>query len=428
MNFETLVEKSHHLIADKAYGEAVSVLRQSIDIDSNNPEIWKLLSNSLKELGRHQEAAAAYNRATKLNSLSNYHSHQNYQISGNNVNIQQIEYSEGSFLDRYYSSLAKLDLKNRELLQAREDHQWYEDKLKKAYFYAKKVGDINVYNQLNSNRVSCLQLEKSKVEVLVNSISNLTIEYQNFLVLQEDKEQKLLRTSNNTIEELKQKLSTIQNSSCSDARQIAILKEELDTNEKTLEINRKNLDGLKSANLKELIILISIAITSALLFKNIVIILICLIIFIFIRRNKYDAIYLKYDYPGYLAFLDEYTETVPFQELYPSEEWSFDSRKEIRAPIGLEGARNLLEFWMGKNDDGQVISNGLLAGKPGAGKSFTLHAIITSLAMRYSPKELEMYLLDFKEGVEFQTYVDPEKSENKDADKELDESNALPHA
>lgn len=123
------------------------------------------------------------------------------------------------------------------------------------------------------------------------------------------------------------------------------------------------------------------------------------------------------------------TETVPFKELYPTgEEWSFDSRKEIRAPIGLEGATDHLEFWMGKNDDGQVISNGLLAGKPGAGKSFTLHAIITSLAMRYSPEELEMYLLDFKEGVEFQTYVDPEKSENKNADEELDESNALPHA
>ncbi|MDJ0648108.1 MAG: FtsK/SpoIIIE domain-containing protein [Xenococcaceae cyanobacterium MO_188.B19] len=123
------------------------------------------------------------------------------------------------------------------------------------------------------------------------------------------------------------------------------------------------------------------------------------------------------------------TETVPFKELYPTgEEWSFDSRKEIRAPIGIAGAIDRLEFWMGENDDGQVVSNGLLAGKPGAGKSYTLHAIINSLVINYSPDELEMYLLDFKEGVEFQIYVDPDKSDNNNADEELNEANALPHA
>jgi DNA segregation ATPase FtsK/SpoIIIE, S-DNA-T family len=123
-------------------------------------------------------------------------------------------------------------------------------------------------------------------------------------------------------------------------------------------------------------------------------------------------------------------ETVPFQELYPQpgDEWSSNSRKEIRAPIGLEGAISRLEFWMGENDDGQVVSNGLLAGKPGAGKSYTLHAIINSLAINYSPDELEMYLLDFKEGVEFQIYVDPDKSDNNNANEELNEANALPHA
>jgi DNA segregation ATPase FtsK/SpoIIIE, S-DNA-T family len=123
------------------------------------------------------------------------------------------------------------------------------------------------------------------------------------------------------------------------------------------------------------------------------------------------------------------TETVPFTDLYPPNLWSDDSRKEIRAPIGVTGARDKVEFWMGNNEDDLVVSSGLLAGKPGAGKSYTLHAIIISLAMKYAPDELEMYLLDFKEGVEFQIYVDPEQSENSDACREeLDEDKALPHA
>jgi hypothetical protein len=117
------------------------------------------------------------------------------------------------------------------------------------------------------------------------------------------------------------------------------------------------------------------------------------------------------------ATKDIKTETVPFSRLDPKKvapkntQWSkgYDSRREIRAPIGVMGANDLLEFWLGENEDGQVVSQALLAGKPGAGKSYTLHAIIISLAMRYAPDELEMYLLDFKEGVEFQIYVDPER-------------------
>lgn len=136
------------------------------------------------------------------------------------------------------------------------------------------------------------------------------------------------------------------------------------------------------------------------------------------------------------SFKEVKTETLPFTEFYPQKtnpgqlEWSesYDSRQEIRAPIGVMGAMERLEFWMGTNDEGLIISQALLAGKPGAGKSYTLHGIIISLAMRYSPDELEMYLLDFKEGVEFQMYVDPERSETANFNEDLNEEKALPHA
>jgi DNA segregation ATPase FtsK/SpoIIIE, S-DNA-T family len=121
-------------------------------------------------------------------------------------------------------------------------------------------------------------------------------------------------------------------------------------------------------------------------------------------------------------------DTVAFSKLYPEKDWSGDSRQEIRAPIGLMGAMDKLEFWFGTNQDGVIVSNGLLAGKPGSGKSFTLHGIIINLAMQYAPDELELYLLDFKQGVEFQIYVDVEKGENRNSATELDETKALPHA
>ena len=47
----------------------------------------------------------------------------------------------------------------------------------------------------------------------------------------------------------------------------------------------------------------------------------------------------------------------------------------------------------------------LIAGKTGSGKSTLLHAIVTNLALTYSPDQIELYLIDFKKGVEFKTYA-----------------------
>ena len=52
-----------------------------------------------------------------------------------------------------------------------------------------------------------------------------------------------------------------------------------------------------------------------------------------------------------------------------------------------------------------TAQHALVAGKTGSGKSTLLHALITNLALTYSPEEAELYLVDFKEGVEFQWYA-----------------------
>ena len=47
----------------------------------------------------------------------------------------------------------------------------------------------------------------------------------------------------------------------------------------------------------------------------------------------------------------------------------------------------------------------LLAGRTGSGKSTLMHALITNLALNYSPDEIDLYLIDFKKGVEFKVYA-----------------------
>ena len=49
----------------------------------------------------------------------------------------------------------------------------------------------------------------------------------------------------------------------------------------------------------------------------------------------------------------------------------------------------------------------LIGGTTGSGKSNFLHNLIMSACCRYSPNEMSVYLLDFKEGVEFSQYANP---------------------
>ena len=101
---------------------------------------------------------------------------------------------------------------------------------------------------------------------------------------------------------------------------------------------------------------------------------------------------------------------VPFERiaLSPDEWWSGDSRRGLRVPLGLSGARKVQLLDLGSG----TAQHALVAGKTGSGKSTLLHALITSLALSYSPDEVQLYLIDFKKGIEFKPYA----------------ASALPHA
>lgn len=82
--------------------------------------------------------------------------------------------------------------------------------------------------------------------------------------------------------------------------------------------------------------------------------------------------------------------------------WNASSKEVIETNIGDVGGKSL-SVWFGKKD-GNNCAHGMLAATTGAGKSNFYHALILGLATRYSPEELRMYLIDGKNGVEFEVY------------------------
>ncbi len=103
---------------------------------------------------------------------------------------------------------------------------------------------------------------------------------------------------------------------------------------------------------------------------------------------------------------DAHRVEVPFEVIAPKPEefWTTDSARGVDIPLGRAGATKLQHLRLGKGTSQHV----LIAGKTGSGKSTLLHAMITNAALRYSPDQLELYLIDFKKGVEFKTYASHE--------------------
>ncbi|TWU41211.1 FtsK-like domain-containing protein [Novipirellula aureliae] len=94
---------------------------------------------------------------------------------------------------------------------------------------------------------------------------------------------------------------------------------------------------------------------------------------------------------------------IPLGSILKEEDAASGSTSDgIAIAVGSQGANRSMCLDLGEG----VRQHVLIAGKTGSGKSTLLHAIITSGAYRYTPDELQFYLLDFKKGVEFKPYAD----------------------
>jgi DNA segregation ATPase FtsK/SpoIIIE, S-DNA-T family len=84
-----------------------------------------------------------------------------------------------------------------------------------------------------------------------------------------------------------------------------------------------------------------------------------------------------------------------FASLMPKQIWQQSSTHGLRTVVGRDGRA---AFELALND---ATPHLLLAGRSGSGKTNVLLVLLYALASRYSPDELGLYLLDFKEGVSF---------------------------
>ena len=83
--------------------------------------------------------------------------------------------------------------------------------------------------------------------------------------------------------------------------------------------------------------------------------------------------------------------------------WSQSAADGVEAEVGWTAEGNEpVSFKLGDDP-----AHALLGGSTGSGKSNFLHVLVQSLCHRYSPEELNLYLLDYKDGVEFNCYANP---------------------
>ncbi|MGL2674686.1 FtsK/SpoIIIE domain-containing protein [Helicobacter pylori] len=82
--------------------------------------------------------------------------------------------------------------------------------------------------------------------------------------------------------------------------------------------------------------------------------------------------------------------------------WTESSQFKVSVPVGWDINHKEVCF-----EIGNVQNHTLICGRSGSGKSNFLHVLIQNLAFYYAPNEVQLFLLDYKEGVEFNAYTDP---------------------
>ncbi|WQS76758.1 DNA translocase FtsK [Helicobacter pylori] len=82
--------------------------------------------------------------------------------------------------------------------------------------------------------------------------------------------------------------------------------------------------------------------------------------------------------------------------------WTKSSQYEVSVPVGWDINHKEVRF-----EIGEAQNHTLICDHSGSGKSNFLHVLIQNLAFYYAPNEVQLFLLDYKEGVEFNAYTEP---------------------
>ncbi|MFP6030321.1 FtsK/SpoIIIE domain-containing protein [Helicobacter pylori] len=87
--------------------------------------------------------------------------------------------------------------------------------------------------------------------------------------------------------------------------------------------------------------------------------------------------------------------------------WTKSSQYEVSVPVGWDINHKEVCFEIGNTQNHTLICD-----HSGSGKSNFLHVLIQNLAFYYAPDEVQLFLLDYKEGVEFNAYTNPSPLEH----------------
>lgn len=80
--------------------------------------------------------------------------------------------------------------------------------------------------------------------------------------------------------------------------------------------------------------------------------------------------------------------------------WTKSPQFKVSVPVGWDINHKEVCF-----EIGEAQNHTLICGRSGSGKSNFLHVLIQNLAFYYAPNEVQLFLLDYKEGVEFNAYA-----------------------
>lgn len=95
-----------------------------------------------------------------------------------------------------------------------------------------------------------------------------------------------------------------------------------------------------------------------------------------------------------------YSKLMQMSGLAQMQVWQGSTVEGIRIPLGPGDARKPSYLELGVS----LSVHALVIGRPGSGKSNLMHVVISTAVRNYGADELQLYLIDFKEGVEFKPY------------------------
>lgn len=101
--------------------------------------------------------------------------------------------------------------------------------------------------------------------------------------------------------------------------------------------------------------------------------------------------------------LPDFAQGAPSFTTNPTTWWQARTMGTAVALLGRSGAEGVASMYFSSTD---VAGGAIMVGLPRSGKTTSLHSMILTMSMLYSPEELELYLIDAKHGVEFKVYED----------------------